>query len=383
MKNPLWAVYSVAILIGISYGMHGPILPVFAKNVIGASYGELGLIGFANFIPYMFIPLFVGILLDRFNNGVLLSIGVIINSTSIFLLSVSQSVPEILGFRALTGIAHAFFWPPSESIISNTSKNNNRVRNISTFTGFFVAGFMIGPLFGTLILTDLDASYRFLFQISSYILATAILFSLFSSKQKFRNHHETISFLAVKQIAKFPIIIVTIIFCISSFGIILTIYPAFLNDKSITDVDIEILFFVFGISRVVTLVFAGKLAKRSSLTIISAIFSITIGMGISFVSESFLEFMLALLIMGFGFSIFLPLALEVVLSKTKKQISGKMIGAFETVFGIGMAAGPITAGLISQFSENNAPYAVFFILGLVVVTLSIVYRKMLEPKKVS
>ena len=89
--------------------MHGPILPVFAKNIIGATYTELGLIGLANFIPYMFIPLFVGILLDRYNNGHLLSIGVVINSASLYLLSIAQSVPEVMGFRVMTGVAHAFF----------------------------------------------------------------------------------------------------------------------------------------------------------------------------------------------------------------------------------------------------------------------------------
>ena len=126
-----------------SYGLQGPLLPVFAKNVIGASYTDLGAIGFANFIPYMFFPLFVGILLNRFNNAHLLSLGIGINSISVYLLSISQSVPEIMGYRVLTGIAHAFFWPPCEAIISNVSKGKTRVRNIATFTGFFTTGFMI------------------------------------------------------------------------------------------------------------------------------------------------------------------------------------------------------------------------------------------------
>ncbi len=65
MNNRLILVYITGILIGISYGLQGPLLPVFAKNVIGASYADLGAIGFANFIPYMFFPLFVGILLTR------------------------------------------------------------------------------------------------------------------------------------------------------------------------------------------------------------------------------------------------------------------------------------------------------------------------------
>ena len=51
MKKPLILVNIVGLIIGVSYGMHQPILPVFAKNIIDASYAEIGLIGLSNFLP--------------------------------------------------------------------------------------------------------------------------------------------------------------------------------------------------------------------------------------------------------------------------------------------------------------------------------------------
>ena len=381
MNRKLALVYITGLLIGISYGLHGPLLPLFAKNVIGASYAELGLIGFANFIPYMFFPLFVGIFLNRFNNGHLLSIGVIMNSASVYLLSIAQSVPEIMGFRIITGVAHAFFWPPCEAIISNVSKGKTRVRNIATFTGFFTTGFMIGPLFGSILLENFDATYRIIFEIAAYVLAASLVSSLVLSKNRPKTKHEKFSFSSLKEIAKFPHVIMLLIYCTASFGIILSIYPAFLNDRAMTIVDVEILFFVFGISRILTLAVAGKLAKHTSLTLIIAVFSISIGLGISFFVETIIEFAIALILLGFGFSIFFPLTLEIILSKTRRAISGTMIGAYETTFGIGWASGPITAGLISQFFGNDAPYLVFFIIGIGVAILSISKRKLLEPEK--
>ena len=381
MNRKLALVYITGLLIGISYGLHGPLLPLFAKNVIGASYAELGIIGFANFIPYMFFPLFVGIFLNRFNNGHLLSIGVVINSASVYLLSIAQSVPEIMSFRVITGVAHAFFWPPCEAIISNVSKGKTRVRNIATFTGFFTTGFMIGPLFGSILLENFDATYRIIFEIAAYVLAAALVSSLVLSKNRTIIKHEKFSFSSLKEIAKFPYVIMLLIYCTASFGIILSIYPAFLNDRAMTIVDVEILFFVFGISRILTLAVAGKLAKRTSLTLIIAIFSISIGLGISFFVETIIEFAIALILLGFGFSIFFPLTLEIILTKTRRVISGTMIGAYETTFGIGWASGPITAGLISQFFGNDAPYLVFFIIGICVAILSISKRRLLEPDK--
>jgi MFS family permease len=382
MNRVLILVNITGLIIGISYGLHGPILPVFAKNVIGATYSELGLIGLTNFIPYMFIPLFVGILLDRINNGYLLALGAAINSASVYLLSIAQSVPEIMGFRIMTGVAHAFFWPPCEAIISNESSEKNRVKNISWFTMFFVIGFMVGPLLGTALLEGLDVTYRILFQIAAFILAAAIITSLVASRKRVKKHHEKFSFSSIKEMKRFPEVIVLLIFCTSSFGIILTIYPAFLNDNGMSASDILLLYFVFGISRVVSLALAGKFARKTSQTLIAGTIAVSVGLAISVVADSIFTFGIALVLMGFGFSIFFPLTLEIILSKTQKRISGKIIGAYETVFGMGWAIGPTIGGPITQSFGNEAPYTIFCIIGIGVTLFAINARKKLEPQRI-
>jgi len=382
MNRVLALVNITGLIIGISYGLHGPILPVFAKNIIGATYSELGLIGLTNFIPYMFIPLFVGILLDRINNGYLLAVGAAINSASIYLLSIAQSVPEIMGFRIMTGVAHAFFWPPCEAIISNEGSEKNRVKNISWFTMFFVAGFMVGPLLGTVFLEGLDVTYRILFQIAAFILAAAIITALLASRKSVKKHHEKFSFSSIKEMKRFPEVIVLLIFCTSSFGIILTIYPAFLNDNGMSASDILLLYFVFGISRVVSLALVGKFARRTSQTLIAGTIAVSVGLAISVVADSIFTFGIALVLMGFGFSIFFPLTLEIILSKTRKGISGKIIGAYETIFGMGWAIGPTIGGPITQSFGNETPYLMFFIIGIGVTLFAINARKKLEPQRI-
>lgn len=382
MNRVLILVNITGLIIGISYGLHGPILPVFAKNIIGATYSELGIIGLTNFIPYMFIPLFVGILLDRFNSGYLLALGAAINSSSIYLLSIAQSVPEIMGFRIMTGIAHAFFWPPCQDIIANESSEKDRVKNISWFTMFFVIGFMVGPLLGTVLLDGLDITYRILFQITAFILATAIITAILVSRKRVRTHFERFSFSSIKEMKRFPEVITLLVFCTASFGIILTIYPAFLNDNGMTDTDILLLYFVFGISRVVSLALVGKFARRTSQTLIAATIAVSVGLAMSVVGGSFIIFAVALVLMGFGFSIFFPLTLEIILSKTRKGISGKIIGAYETVFGIGWAIGPTIGGPITQSFGDQAPYSVFCVIGIGVTLLAIISRKKLEPQKI-
>ncbi|HWP78431.1 MAG: MFS transporter [Thermoproteota archaeon] len=379
MKKTLALINITGLIMGISYGIHNPIVPVFAKNEIGASYAELGLIGLANFIPYMFIPVIVGVLLGKFNNGRLLSGGVAINVASVYLLSIAKTVPEVMMLRALTGVAHAFFWPPAESIIANSSPGGSRVKNIGQFTGFFVSGFMIGPLVGTFLLEGLDVTYRMLFVIATFIMAAAIISSLQLAKKDSPRVAAKFSFSGIKEVAKFPVVVMLLIYCASSFGIILTIYPAFLNDRSMSATEIEILYFVFGASRVITLALTEKLAKMTAATLIASSGAISAGLVLSFFSHSMFEFAAAMLMMGFGFSIIFPLTLEVILRRIPKESSSATIGAYETIFGIGWAAGPITAGLISEFSSSAMPYVVFCAIGIGVFVLSTAKKKALEP----
>jgi MFS family permease len=378
MKLPIILVYFTALIIGLSYGMHNPIVPVFSKEIIGASYFELGIIGLANFVAYMFIPLFVGVLLDRYNNGLLLSAGIALNTASVYLLSISQSVPEVAIFRALTGTAHGFFWPPCERIISHIESPENRIRSIARFMGFFVGGLMIGPLIGTFLLEDLDVTYRILFQYSTYAVAFAIVSGLLLSKYGKTSQGSVISLGSIKQITKFPIIIMMLIFCSASFGVFLTIYPAFMNDRDISESNIELLFFVFGISRLVTLVFVGPLEKRTFHSLGATLLSIAIGMLIVYYSFSFESFMVAMLVMGFGFTIYFPLTFEIIMRKAQKEFSGGLIGAYESTFGIGWASGPLFAGLVSEIFGNDTPYLAFFVIGIIVSGIIIIKRNKLQ-----
>ena len=378
MKRPLVLVYATALLVGLSYGMHNPIVPVFAKEAIGASYFELGIIGLTNFLPYMFIPLVVGILLDRFNNGLLLSAGIAINTASIYLLSISQSVPEVAAFRAMTGLAHAFFWPPCERIIAHVETPERRVKSIARFMGFFVGGLMIGPLIGTFLLENLDVTYRILFQYATYTIAVAIIASLLLTKYGKTTQNATLSIGSVKQMAQFPLIIMILIFCSASFGTFLTIYPAFMNDRSISESGIELLFFIFGISRLVTLVFIGPLEKRIFYSLVATILSIAFGMLVAFYSFTFEGFTIAMLILGFGYTIYFPLTFEIIMRKVQKKFSGGLIGAYEATFGIGWAVGPLFAGIVSHFLGTDAPYFAFFVIGIAITGIILAKKRKLK-----
>ncbi len=373
MNKKVVLVYVIALIVGFSYGMHNPIVPLFSKD-LGASYFDLGLIGFSNFIPYMFIPLFVGLLLDRFNKGLLLSLGLVIDTLSIYLLSIADSIPQVIIYRILVGVAHSFFWPPCESIISQSTNPQNRVKAISRFMAFFIVGLMLGPLAGSFLLEHFDVSYRIIFQIAAFAIATSLVSSLVLSKNDKINHDKIMSITSAKHLVKFPTVIAILLFCSVSFGVFLAILPAYMSEKSISESNIELLFFVFGISRLVSLLASNFLMKKFLTSLLLVILSISSGMLMIFYSHSMLEFSIAVLILGFGFSVYFPLTFEIIMRKTKGNV-GALIGAYEATFGIGWAFGPLIIGIIANFFGSSIPYLVLSIAGLFVLGFVFLKKK--------
>jgi MFS family permease len=365
MNRKVILVYIVALIVGFSYGMHNPVVPLFAKD-LGASYLDLGIIGFANFIPYMIIPLFVGLLLDRFNKGLLLSLGLVIDTLSIYLLSVADSVPQVIMFRTLVGVAHSFFWPPCESIISQSTTPQNRVKAISQFMAFFVVGLMIGPLVGSFLLEHFDVSYRIIFQIAAFAIATSLVFSLMLSKNGKTIPTGIKSVTSARHLIKFPTVIAILLFCSVSFGVFLAIIPAYMSERKISESNIELLFFVFGISRLVSLFAANFLMKKFLASLLLVILSISGGMLILFYSHSMVEFSIAVLLLGFGFSVYFPLTFEIIMRKAKEN-AGALIGAYEATFGIGWAFGPLIIGILANSFGSSIPYLILSISGLFVL----------------
>ena len=376
MNRMVIMLFTTALLLGVSYGMHGPVVPLFAKNEVGATYAELGLIGMANFLPYMVIPIFVGILLDRINNGYLLTLGVLLNTVSLYLTSIATTVEELIVYRAMVGVAHAFVWPPSESILSNDPAS--RVKYISWYTMFFAIGFMVGPLLGSALLDWAGVDYRMLFQLTAFLMAATMAASAMTRSRTFKKESGGLNLKSFGRIVRFPVVVTLLLFSTAAFGLILTIYPAFLNDRGMDDTAILVLYFLFGITRVGSLLMAGYLSKRPVHSFVASVVIVTAGMGISAVGTTFVEFAVALLLLGFGFSILYPLALEVILLGTKKSSAGRMIGAYEAIFGVGWAVGPTVSGFATQVGGSAAPYWIFFGIGIGASILSVVFRKRLE-----
>jgi MFS family permease len=377
MNRAILLVSVCAAIVGISYGMHSPIVPVFSRDELAADYSQVGLIGMVNYLPYMFAPFFVGMLLDRLNKSYMLAAGVLLNVFSIFMLSSAQSVPEVMIYRTLAGIAHALFWPSSEVLVSTNSTSDTRVKGITMFIAAWVLGFMVGPLMGKLVLDFYD--YRMLFQLAAAAVAAGLVPAFF-----LRHHGKPVkaqeaSIRAstrqiVREMITYPTLSSVLLYYAVTFGVVLAIYPAYMREASLSNQNIEVLFFVFGISRFATLVFVHRIAKYGAMALAFAVAATAIGMLISFAFNSILSFAVALVLVGLATSIFYPVTFNLVTRNTPPEKMGSKLGVYEALFGAGWTAGPIAVGLSSDAFGSSSPYLAFFVIGSAIAA-SIAIRK--------
>jgi MFS family permease len=378
MNRAILLVAISAAIVGVSYGMHSPIVPVFARDQLAADYSQVGLIGTVNYLPYMFAPFFVGMLLDRFNKSYMLVSGVLLNVFSIFMLSTVNSVPEIMFYRIIAGVAHALFWPSSEVLVSTNSPPDRRVKGISTFIAAWILGFMVGPLVGKLVLDAFD--YAMLFQLAAIVMAAGIVPAVLLRRHGWPAVQKDLEVRAgtvqiVREIAVHPTLSSVILYYAITFGVVLAVLPAYMHEASLTSQDIEILFFVFGISRFATLMLVPRIAGYGVLALALAVSATAIAMLLSFAFTSMLSFAVAIALVGLATSIFYPVTFSLVTRNTPSGQIGAKLGVYNTLFGTGWTAGPIVAGLSSDAFGSGSPYFAFFIVGGILAGSIIVKRK--------
>ena len=368
MNRVLALVYTIACTIGVAYGAHAPLIPVFAKAELGASYFDIGIIGMANYVPYMFAPAFVGLLLDRFNKGYILSAGIATATLSVFLLAFTNNVLEVMLVRALTGIAHAFIWPPAEAVVATATSPERRVQAISRFTMAWVAGYMAGPLIGAGLFQIFG--FRILFEYSSAMMIVTLAAGLMLIKHSKGMRQEKYSIADVFTIIKInPRISMLVMYYSAAFGIVLTIFPAYLKDNTINEFFIGILFFIFGLSRLLTLPFTHKFATHERSSIFIATQAIAFAMLVAYSLTSIGFFSLSLVLFGFAFSLYFPITLGMITRNAPGKMVGTSVGAYETVFGVGWAVGPIVSGIAADAFGSSIPYISMFVIGLILPML--------------
>ena len=336
-------------IVSVSYGMHSPIVPVFAREPALADYSQVGILGYGE-LSSLFVCSLFRRHLARYAQQVVCSplrhpTKYIFNFSSFYCAINTRNY----ALQDASGVAHALFWPSCEVLISINSTTERRVRNISIFFSAWILGFMVGPFIGKLVLNVFD--YYTLFRLAaSYhggrncpICIFAFLWLAGCSKRSggssklcrpsYGNGHPPNACGG------------NTLLCNDVWSSACSV-PAHMSDASLSNQGFELMFFVCGISCFVTLLLlVTRISKYGVPALAKAVLTTAAGTIISFSSRSLLSFAASIELFGLSTSIFYPVSLRLVTMNTPSGHLGLKLGFYNTLFGAGWMAGPIAADL--------------------------------------
>lgn len=366
--------FVIILTLGVSYGMHVHTLSIFAKNDVGATYDDIAAIGIAKFLPYVLVPLFIGVLLSKLNNGYILAAGVLLHAIPLFLVSTAETIMEILLYQFAIGAAHAFIVPPINAIFSTEPKT--RVKNIARSVMFFLVGLMVGPLIGMGIMEATGENYRLLFQIAAVVMTSSLILTMLLRTRLPDVNHAPVDIRAFGMIFHFPVVVAMVLFTTMVSGVLFVVYPVFLTNHGIDATAVSLLYFIHGAFKVGSMLFVNNLHKWMTPFLTLCIGLTTAGLAVSLFGTSVVHFAVAIAMMSFGVAAY-PICLEVILARTRRNIANKMVGAFASLVGIGWFLGPAIAGYVAHRFGGDAPYWIFLVMGVGMTVAAVTMHKTL------
>jgi len=349
--------------IGIAYVY---LIPAFAES-LGAGYLELGLIGTVRALPYTFLPVVAGYLGDRLGRRRLYLLSIFAVGSATLLLAATGTIEGILAVQVILGIGLSLFWPISEALVSEISSAQERASAIGMYAVAWGAGFLIGPFIGGVIAEV--AGFQSTFFVAGVLLLITAGLSVVTIRGEQRQHGDAEQVPARPSweliSAVLPMLIVQVPYAIV-LAFVVSIFPGYAIESGLTPSEVGLLLSGFGFVRMMVFSLSGRLGRIGERKSIGLAFLGMIPVLLLIpLNRSFIGLLADSCLIGAFIGIIYPQTIAYVSKRAPSQNLGFAIGAYETIFGVGFAVGPILSGFVAQIAGPD-----FALLVLAVVAFS-------------
>jgi len=349
--------------VGIAYVY---LIPAYAEQ-LGAGYLDLGLIGTVRSLPYTFLPVIAGYLGDRFGRRRLYLLSIFAVGSATLLLAATGTIEGILAVQVVLGIGLSLFWPISEALVSEISSAQERASAIGMYAVAWGAGFLIGPFIGGVIAEV--AGFQSTFFVAGVLLLITAGLSVVTIRGEQRRHGDTEqapgqpSWELVS--AVLPMLIVQVPYAIV-LAFVVSIFPGYAIESGLTPSEVGLLLSGFGFVRTIVFSLSGRLGRIGERKSIGFAFLGMIPVLLLIpLNRSFIGLLADSCLIGAFIGIIYPQTIAYVSKRAPSQNLGFAIGAYETIFGVGFAVGPILSGFVAQIGGPD-----FALLVLAAVAFS-------------
>lgn len=363
----------VAFFVMLGFGVVVPVLPVYVRS-FGVGYVEVGAVVSAFALMRLVANPFVGPLVDRVGERIVLAVGIGIVAVSSALVGLAGDYAHLLLLRGAGGIGSAMFSVAAMTLLLRTADPERRGRSIGFYQGGFLLGGMAGPAVGG-VLTAISLTAPFFFYAGT--LAIAGLVGLVLLQRPDRDAEAKAAVAAPKpmrEVARDPryqsAVLANFALGWSAMGVRATLVPVLvvegLGDEPAWT---GIAFAIAAVVQTIALAPAGRfvdtVGRRPALIGGFAVAAVAM-LAMPLVHELWL--LIALLCVYGAAAAFMGTAPGALVGDAAGERGGKPVSFFQAASDLGGVVGPLLAGALADAASPTAAFAsAFLLLGLTAV----------------
>ena len=373
---PILALSTFSSMLGV--GIISPLLPLYAEN-LGATGIWLGVI-FSSFSisRTIFMPI-IGSFSDRRGRKLFLCTGLLIYSIISLGYIWADNVSQLTLVRLIQGSAAGMIIPIAQAYVGDISPEGEEGTWMGYFNAAFFTGFGFGPLLGG-VLTDhfgMNAAFYTMGGLNLLALLIAVLF-LPEIKHREMAASPRVSLREMSKSGRIKgLVSFRLAFALGR-GTFVTFLPILAGiyiglSPSLIGILLTVNILVMSLLQI----YGGNIADRFNRRVLVAIGGLTnltylvlIPLG-----GNFWQLLAICALGGLGGAISMPAASALIVEEGRKFGMGSTIAIFAMSMSIGMAIGPIVAGVIADFININSVFYFGAAIGLVGTTLFIWFTK--------
>lgn len=389
--RPVLALSFSACIVVLGFGMIMPFLPLYAQE-LGATTGlEIGFLSSAFLVTRTFLATPMGSLSDRFGRKGMIITGLLLYGLLSALFGIASDYYQLLAFRGLQGVASAMVWTPATALVADLSPPGKRGSAIGLYNSISMAGWMIGPAFGSGVLWAVRSiwglpvaeSYRIPFFLASAlsIVSCMLVYFLVNVQSKPTAGKRPSMRLSLGGIDKrFRKTLYLIFFIVIVYGFATSFiepllvwfvqYEYGMSQEAIADA-MGVIFSVSGMISIAITLYAGRLADRFSKKKLIGV-SNSVAQALTMVmpfAGNVLNIGIVMSARSAAYALSSPAYTALQQDLLPRRIRGALTGVFDTFFGIGSVIGPIVSFSLYDNVSHSAPFIVSAALGLFVVAI--------------
>lgn len=368
---------AIAFFVAVGYGILAPAIPDFAREFgVGRTAAALVISVFA--LMRLLSAFGSGGLVDRFGERPVLAIGIWIVAVSSVFAGLAQNYTMLLVLRGVGGIGSAMFTVAAASLLIRLVDADQRGRASGTFAGGFLAGGIVGPVFGGPLT---EVSLRLPFFVYAGTLTVAALVAMVALRKPVtsgepmerRRLRGSGVGTALRDPAYRAAVGANLAVGWAVFGVRFATIPLFVTEglqlgAAWTGVGLGI----FAGTNALLLWPAGRVTDRRGRrpVLIAGTTLCALALGLLVLPAALPIFLTSMVIMGAG-SALLTVAPAAVLGDVTPARGGSVIAVFQMASDVGAMTGPLVANALVDYVGYGAGFGLTAVVMLVAAGLAI------------